>query len=105
MAGQAETAEEKRDRLRLVPLMALTAMVLPIAAFADTYQFIISGDPVAAAMADSRTVPSAATSLQTGTLSTPTAAVSMEARYRTWDDSDGIALRSDKFVATVIIVR
>jgi phage terminase large subunit-like protein len=33
------------------------------------------------------------------------AASSIEARYRTWDESDGIALRSDKYRATMIIFR
>ena len=29
----------------------------------------------------------------------------MEARYRTWDESDGIPLRSDKFKAMMIIFK
>ena len=33
------------------------------------------------------------------------AAFPMEARYRTWDESDGIPLRSDKFKAMMIIFR
>ena len=69
--------------------MCVAAALLPL--HADTYQFIISGDPVAAATADSHSVASAATSL--------------EARYRTWDESDGIALRSDKYRGLLIIVR
>lgn len=72
---------------------------------ADDYKFIISGDPVAAATEDSCIVASAATSLNTGTLSVFSAAVPLEARYRTSDESDGIALRSDRFVATIVIVR
>ena len=64
---------------------------------ADDYKFIISGDPVAAA--------TEATSLNTGTLSVLAAAVPLEARYRTSDESDGIALRSDRFVAMIVIIR
>ena len=69
--------------------MCIAAALLPL--HADTYQFIISGDPVAAATADSHSVASAATSLET--------------RYRTWDESDGIALRSDKYRGLLIIVK
>ncbi len=66
------------------------AALLPL--HADTYQFIISGDPVAAATADSHSVASAATSLETATRSGGSAASALEARYRMWDESDGIAL-------------
>ena len=72
---------------------------------ADEYRFIISGDPVAAATVGSSAAVSSGTSLVTGTLATPATAVSLEARYRTWDESDGIALRSDEFKAMVIILR
>ena len=71
----------------------------------DTYQFIISGDPVAAATVDSCAVASAATPLATGTYSTFTVAAPLEARYRTWDESDGIALRSDKYRGMILIIR
>ena len=83
----------------------LYAAALPFAALADTYQFIISGDPVAAATEDICTVASTATSLVTATRSGGSAASPIEARYRTWDESDGIALRSDKYCATMIIFR
>ena len=72
---------------------------------ADTYQFIISGDPVAAATIDSSAAASSGTALVTATRAVPTAAQPLEARYRTWDESDGIALRSDKYRATMIIFR
>lgn len=72
---------------------------------ADDGKLIISGDPVAAATEDSCIAASAATSLNTGTLSVFSAAVPLETRYRTSDESDGIALRSDRFVATIVIVR
>ena len=66
--------------------------VVPAAALsplhADTYQFIVSG------------YPAANVSYAAASSGTP-----IEARYRTWDESDGIALRSDKYRATIIIIR
>ena len=75
--------------MKRIAVILGAAALLPL--HADTYQFIISGDPVAAATADSHSVASAATSLET--------------RYRTWDESDGIALRSDKYRGMMIIIR
>ena len=91
----------KRALLIGTTIMSLVSLM----ASADEYQFIISGDPVAAATVDSSTAVSSGTSLVTGTLATPAAAASLEARYRTWDESDGIALRSDEFKAMVIFLR
>ena len=75
--------------MKRIAVILGAAALLPL--HADTYQFIISGDPVAAATADSRSAASAATSLET--------------RYRTWGESDGIALRSDKCLGFLLIVR
>ena len=91
----------KRALLIGTTIMSLVSLM----ASADEYRFIISGDPVAAATVDSSTAVSSGTSLVTGTLATPAAATSLEARYRTWDESDGIALRSDEFKAMMIILR
>ena len=55
---------------------------------ADTYQFIVSG------------YPAANKSYAAASSGTP-----IEARYRTWDESDGIALRSDKRWGFSIFVR
>ena len=85
-------------------LLCLTFCLAAGASFGD-YQYIISGDPMAAATEDSCAVSSVATSLVTATESTRSAASPIEARYRTWDESDGIALRSDKYRATMIILR
>lgn len=89
------------------PLMlCLVAMLLaPLASPADAYQFIISGDPVAAATASSRAAASSGSALVTGTLSAPAAATSLDARYRTWDESDGIALRTDAALAFTLVIR
>ena len=86
-------------------MLGWTAMLLiPLMALADTYQFIISGDPVAAATEGSRAVPSSGISLETGMRTAPTVADSLEARYRTWYESDGTALRSDKARGIVIYI-
>ena len=69
---------------------------------ADTYQFIVSGYPAAN---ESYSASSAATSLETATRTDRSAASQLEARYRTWDESDGIALRSDKYRGLLIIVK
>ena len=69
---------------------------------ADTYQFIVSGYPAAN---ESYSAASSGTALATATRSGGSAASPIEARYRTWDESDGIALRSDKYRATMIIFR
>lgn len=69
---------------------------------ADTYQFIVSGYPAAN---ESYSAASSGTALATSTRSVPTAAQVLEARYRTWDESDGIPLRSDKPRGFSIFVR
>ena len=87
-------------------VISLTAALLGEAALsplhAGTYQFIVSGYP---AVNESYAAASLGTALATATRSGGSAASSLEARYRTWDESDGIALRSDKYRATMIIFR
>ena len=89
--------------MRKIMMILGAAALLPL--HADEYQFIISGDPVAAATADSHAVASAATSLETATRSGGSVASALEARYRTWDESDGIALRSDECRGMMVIIR
>ena len=95
-----------KRRSRRFPRAALLAAALALAALsplhADTYQFIISGYP---AVNESYAAASSGTALATATRSGGSAASPLEARYRTWDESDGIALRSDKYRATMIIFR
>ncbi len=80
-----------------------TAMAVGAAMFARAdITCIISGDPVAAATEYSYSAASAATSLEVSTRAVPAAASSLEARYRTIDESDGIALRSDKYTYMII---
>ena len=89
---------------RLLLIGAAAMLLVSMEALADAYQFIISGDPVAAATEGCRVVASSGTSLETGIFTTPTAADSLEARYRTWYESDGTALRSDKARGIVIYI-
>ena len=91
-------------RAALAAAAVAATAAIPMAADA-AYQFIISGDPVAAASAGSCAAASAATSLATGTYSASTAAAPLEARYRTWGESDGIGLRSDKCRGLMLFVR
>ncbi|MBR2838326.1 MAG: hypothetical protein IKE55_06075 [Kiritimatiellae bacterium] len=90
---------------RLLLIGAAAMPLVPMGASADAYQFIISGDPVAAATEGCRVVASSGTSLETGRLATTTAADSLEARYRTWYESDGTALRSDRPRGMTICIR
>ena len=83
-------------------ILACAAALLAISALAEDYQFIVSGYPAANV---SYPAESAAIPIETATRNGPTAAQALEARCRTWDESDGIPLRTDKFRATMIIVR
>lgn len=67
-----------------------------------TYQFLVSGYPAAN---ECKSFETDASSLETSTRTKSTAASSLEARYRTWMDSDGIALRSDRFRFFGIVIR
>ena len=97
---------EKRHSYRLLRA-ALVAAILALGEaalsplHADTYQFIVSGYPAAN---EKYQAASSATALVTATRSGGSAASAIEARYRTWDESDGIPLRSDDYRAMIIIV-
>lgn len=93
--------EPKRRKRILVAVAALTVATF-LSIHADTYQFIISGHP---AEDESYFTASAGTALVTATRTDRSPAVPVEARFRTWDASTGIALRTDKFVGTVILLR
>lgn len=102
------TIPERSGRRSLVAAGVVAAMFatsLPLWAAIDTYTCIISGDPVAASTADSCAVASAGTSLETGARTGWSVAPTLEARYRTWDESNASALRSDKRRGFPIIFR
>lgn len=93
---------------RLLMFVGTVAMLLvPLAASADTYQFIITPgyDPVVASTNTCSVVASSASSLDTGTSSLPAAEPSsIEARFRTWLESLGTRLKSTKFRQTIIAI-
>ena len=90
---------------KLIVMIGAVAMIPPLISSADDYQFIISGDPVAAATAGSSEAATLGTALVTSSRASPTAAASLEARYRTIAKTVGIALRTDKAKGMVLIVR
>ena len=89
-------------RCKALLVLGACAGAAHLPTLADGDELFISGYPAAN---ESRSLASAATSLETGALSTPAAAVPLEARHRTWDASDGIALRTDKFHVMIILFR
>ena len=87
-------------------LMAVMAAAPLTAARGDGYQYIISGDPVAAETMGSSSASSTPASLISGTLAGGFVLTSeLEARYRTMDESAVTALRSDKYNGTFIIFK
>ena len=83
-------------------LMGATALAAATPASADGYQFIVSGYPAAN---PSHSDVSSGTSLAVGVLASTSASAALEARAFTYDDSLGIALRSDEYRAMMIIFR
>ena len=83
-------------------LMGAVALSAATPVRADGYQFIVSGYPAAN---PSQSDVSSGTSLAVGALGDVSAPADLEARARTYDDSLGIALRSDEYRAMMIIFR
>ena len=81
------------------------AMLAPLMLSADDYQFIIRGDPIAAATSNSCASASIGTALVTSTRTNPTAATSLEARYRTFAPTAGVKLRSDAPKGMILVVK
>lgn len=91
---------------KLLTIGAAAMLLMPLVSSADDYQFIISGDPVAAASVGSCSAASAGKALVTDALTSASSCKPLEARFRTWLVSLGKALRSDVwFFGTKIIVR
>ena len=90
---------------KLMVMAGAAALLAPLMLSADDYQFIISGDPVAAATANSSKSATPGTALVTSSRTAPTVAASLEARYRTIEETDGIALRTDKFIGLTVILK
>ena len=85
-------------------LLTCAAMFAPMMLSADDYQFIISGDPIAAAAASTSVSTSSGSALVTSTRSCPLVAVSLEARYRTKDETAGTELNSHSSRGAIVIV-
>jgi len=83
-------------------LMGAAALAAATPVRADGYQFIVSGYPAAN---PSHSDVSSGTSLTVGMLASTSASAALEARAFTYDDSLGIALRSDEYRAMMIIFR
>ena len=103
--NQGEFAMKKSTAATAALASAMAAAPLT-AARGDGYQYIISGDPVAAETVGSSSASSTAASLTSGTLAGGFVLTSeLEARSRTIGESAVTALRSDKFNGTFIIFK
>ncbi len=95
-----------RKKTAVAALTAAMAAASLVAARGDGYQFIISGDPVAAATANNSSASSATGALTSSTLADGHVLdSSLEGRYRTNGDSPARRLRSDKFHGFFIRLR
>jgi len=112
-----------KPRIACVAFAAIAAVAMPTFAATDvygneivtyteggvqkTYQFWVSGTKAEIATKDeSAESSSSSAALATGTYSTPTAEpISLEARFRTWLESVGIALRSDLLKGLLMIIK
>ena len=83
---------------KLLIIGAAAMLLMPLVSSADDYQFIISGDPVAAATVGSCSATSSGKALVTDALTTASSSKPLEARFRTWLASLGKALRSDEWI-------
>ena len=72
---------------------------------ADGYRFIVNGDVEASSAAGSCTAVSSGVALETGAQTSSSAMNSLEARFRTYDDSEGSALRSDGVRGCLIVFK
>ena len=120
------TTQKPVERSVFLPLLAAAALcVAALPSFAETdiygnevvtyteggvqktYKFWVSGTKAEIATKDeSAESSSSSAALATGTYSTPTAEpISLEARFRTWLESVGIALRSDLLKGLLMIIK
>ena len=104
--GHWEGSVRKTGRFTApVALAAGAAIIAPLMLSADDYQFIINGDPMAAATSNSCASASIGTALVTSTRTYPMVATSLEARYRTIDATAGVKLRSDAPKGMILVVK
>lgn len=87
---------ERRHRrfLQTAPVAVSIAVTAFLPSQANTYQFINPATYPAPNVSSSAV--SVGTAIETATRRTPASAMELEARYRTIDESCGVALRSDE---------
>lgn len=99
-------ARNRKRRSFAAIAFAALAFAPIVAVGDDDYQYIISGDPVAASTNGTVSAASSGGMLESGVNSTPYDFESiLEARFRTRLGSDGIALNSHEFHSLRLIVR
>jgi hypothetical protein len=99
-------ARNRKRRSFAAIAFAALAFAPIVAVGDDDYQYIISGDPVAASTNGTVSAASSGGMLESGVNSTPYDFESiLEARFRTRLGSDGIALNSHEFNSLRLIVR
>ncbi len=108
--GVTETRRNREIRggarsCRLASCAAALASAALAAGAADAPSCIKSGDPAANAIAGSHTVASAGAALVTGSPAAVGSPCALEARYRTRDESAGVALDATKLSAFLMILR
>ena len=86
--------------------VALCALPLAMA-LGDDYQFIRTPgwNPVSASLQNSFADRSGGVALSTAGKTAKSPSCGLEARFRSWDESDGVELRSDINFPTVLFVR
>lgn len=82
---------------------AVFAAYLPL--HADGYQYIISGDPIAAATAGTSSLASSGTSFVTSTFKKAAVAPGIESRILTWFSSVGVNIDPDKILGFKLIFK
>ena len=100
--GETLMSKVKAATAALTAAFAATPLV---AANGDEYQFIVSGDPVAAATVGSSSASSDEITLETGALRVAGSPNDLEARSRTAVASVAIALNATKFRTFIMTVR
>ena len=112
MGESASAATPRRGSLLYSKVKAATVALMAVFAAAplaaanddDDYQFIISGDPIAAETVGSSSDSSVASALVSGTLADVLESA-FETRYCTWCESPAQSLRSDECRGMMIFVR
>ena len=94
-----------RKKAAAAALTAAMAAAPLAAANGDEYQFIVSGDPVAAATVGSSSATSDEITLETGALRVAGTADDLEARSRASGTSVAIALNAMKFRTFIMTFR